>query len=272
LPLVQRAAPSEALSTLNTLDYHALAFSPTDSNVVFFGHHNGVMRSEDGGRTRKALVDRPNFDALNLSVSRSSPKMLYLAGHDVLQLSSDGGTTWHAVANNLPGLDLHAFSVDPTNSNRLHAFAVGFGVFNSEDGGRTWLRVAEPDMPVDVTSLASAGGSPETVYLASLRPGILRSTDGGRTWPPLSGDVEWRQVFAIATDPSDSATLYAGADGGLYKSSDSGTSWSQLLFPVRTAVTVAVNPLNPADVLPVGTKGRQGFMYRSLDGGVSWGQ
>lgn len=32
-------------------DFHALAFGPTEPDVVFFGHHNGVMRSQDGGRT-----------------------------------------------------------------------------------------------------------------------------------------------------------------------------------------------------------------------------
>src|SRR5712691_8758694 len=41
------STPSGAIATLQTLDYHALVLSPTDPNVVFFGHHNGLMRSDD---------------------------------------------------------------------------------------------------------------------------------------------------------------------------------------------------------------------------------
>src|SRR5437660_1528861 len=48
---------------LQTSDFHALAFSPNDSNTIFFGHHNGLMRTIDGGQSWTPLVDRPNFDA-----------------------------------------------------------------------------------------------------------------------------------------------------------------------------------------------------------------
>ena len=40
-----------SISSLNTADYHALAFDLRDPNVVYFGHHTGVMKSTDGGVT-----------------------------------------------------------------------------------------------------------------------------------------------------------------------------------------------------------------------------
>ena len=58
------AASREPIAVLRTGDFHALAFSPDDPNVVFFGHHNGVMRSDDGGRTWRPLVERRNLDAM----------------------------------------------------------------------------------------------------------------------------------------------------------------------------------------------------------------
>src|SRR5438094_10148380 len=69
-----------ALATLTTGDFHALAFSPTDPDVIFFGHHNGILRSADGGRTWRPLVERRNFDAMGLAVSRANPRQVYLAG------------------------------------------------------------------------------------------------------------------------------------------------------------------------------------------------
>ncbi|MBI5029261.1 MAG: hypothetical protein HZB51_01945 [Chloroflexi bacterium] len=40
-----------SISALNTTDYHTLAFDPRDPNIVYFGHHNGVMKNIDGGVT-----------------------------------------------------------------------------------------------------------------------------------------------------------------------------------------------------------------------------
>jgi len=135
------STPSGAIATLQTLDYHALALSPTDANVVFFGHHNGIMRSDDGGRTWRPLVDRSGFDAMNLAVSRTNPKQVYLAGHEVFQMSMDAGATWRPLDSDLPGLDIHAFAMDPDDPNRLTAFVVGRGTFQSTDGGRPRARL-----------------------------------------------------------------------------------------------------------------------------------
>jgi len=70
------------VGVLETSDFHALAFSPENPNVVFFGHHNGIMRSDDGGRTWVALVDRPNFDAMGIAVSHVNAQQIYIAGHN----------------------------------------------------------------------------------------------------------------------------------------------------------------------------------------------
>ena len=81
--LFSRGEGGGALSVLRTADFHAVAFSPEDANVIFFGHYNGMLRSADGGRTWQPLVDRRNFDAMGLAISRANPRQVYLAGHDI---------------------------------------------------------------------------------------------------------------------------------------------------------------------------------------------
>jgi photosystem II stability/assembly factor-like uncharacterized protein len=263
-----------ASSTLQTVDHHALVFSPTDANVVLFGHHNGVMRSDDGGRSWKPLVERSGFDAMQLATAgRSSAGRLYLAGHDVFQVSDDGGSSWRPVPNNLPGTDIHQFALDPDNPQRLTAGVVGFGVLASNDGGRTWERLpAEP--PGELTALASAGGTPETLYAGTARLGVLRSSDNGRSWSPAAGqadsDVAFRTVLALAIDPSARQTIYAGTDSGLAKSVDGGITWVALPYPGDNAVAVAVSPVDPNVVLAIASSRRQGLVYRSDDGGRTW--
>jgi photosystem II stability/assembly factor-like uncharacterized protein len=262
--------PGGAIATLHTSDFHALAFSPDDPNAVFFGHHNGIMRSDDGGRTWRPLVERRNFDAMALAVSRGDPRALFLAGHDIFQVSKDAGATWQPVAHNLSGTDIHGFAMSPNDPHRLYAFVVGHGVFASADGGKTWQPVGG-QVPGDVHALASAGGNPETLYAGSMRAGVLRSTDGGRSWAAANGGLGTGGVMALAVDPVDPRTIYAGAGAGLYKSTDSGATWSKLPYPGESAVTLAVSPSNPNVVLTVAVKGNQGLVYHSEDGGRTWG-
>ena len=208
-----------AIATLQTGDFHALAFGPDSSTTVFFGHHNGIMRSEDGGRTWLPLVDRPNFDAMGLAVNAGDGRQLYLAGHDIFQVSTDGGVTWQPVTHNLPGTDIHGFAISPDEPNRLYAHVVGQGMFVSADDGRNWHPITV-EIPGDVMGLTAAGGDPEVLYASSMRFGVLRSADGGRSWKPAPQGAITGGIFTLAIDPDTRQTVYAGGQSGIYKNLD----------------------------------------------------
>jgi hypothetical protein len=161
---------SAAVDVLQTADFHSLAVSPDDPSIVFFGHHNGLMRSADGGRTFSPLVERGNYDAMNLTAGGANPRDVYVAGHEVFQVSHDGGASWQPVENNLPDIDIHGFAMNPDAPHDLYALAVRYGLFNSKDGGHTWQRL-QAQLPGDVLSLAAAGGQPEVLYAVSMRAG-----------------------------------------------------------------------------------------------------
>lgn len=259
---------SAGLAVLHTPDYHSLAFSPTDPNVVFFGHHNGVMRSDDGGRTFHPLAARANFDAMNMAVNPQNAQQVYLAGHDVFAVSTDGGTTWQPLATNLPGTDIHGFAMSPDDPAHLTAFVVGFGLFASTDAGHTWQRLGAR-LPGDVMSISSAGGRPETLYAASMSSGVLRTTDGGQSFAPIAPTLG-RMVYSLAVDPATRTTVYAGVDGGLFKSTDSGTTWTKLPYPGGNASVVAVSRSQPATLIAINVQGQSGVVERSDDGGLTW--
>jgi len=75
-------------------------------------------------------------------------------------------------------------------------------------------------------------------------------------------------VFAIAVDPvNDHAVIAGGGQGGLYRSSDGGTTWTQVLRGNAAVLSIAFSPFNPALVL-AGTRDGGGLI--STDGGVKW--
>ncbi len=192
------------IATLNTMDYHALAFDPRDANVVYFGHHEGVMKSADGGGTWTPILREG--DAMNLVTIDNT---IIMAGHQVFQRSDDSGRTWKKIATNLPDHDIHGFAISPSNPKTFFAFIVSYGLWRSDDAGATWtliLRQAQDkfskELPDTVLALAALGTNPETLYAGTLDKGLLKSVDGGIAWKPVSG-LSARPALGLAQDPRD---------------------------------------------------------------------
>jgi len=251
----QPGAPS-AWTTLGTADVHALAFDPTDPDHLFFGHHDGLLESIDGGRTWHA-TGLSGADAMNVPLADG--ERFQIAGHEVYLETTDGGARWQPVPNDLPGLDLHAFAVDPANLDHAWAFAVGFGLFETTDAGRHWkLRQAG-----NWGALTAYRDGATTVLVAVGPEGLARSADGGEAWTSLT--YPGAPLAALAAS-GDGSVLYAATSAGLQRSTDGGATWTPTGFASQ-GMAVAVAPGDPMDVALVDQSTR---FYRSPDGGITW--
>lgn len=235
---------------------HSLLFDPEDSDRLLFGHHDGLLEAEDGGRTwREGSLT--GADAMN--VRRLDGARLQIAGHEVYLESVDSGATWTPVPNDLPGLDLHAFTVDPADPDRAWAFAVGFGLFTTSDAGRHWQLLD----PSNWGSLASYRRDGTTVLVAIGPSGLVRSRDGGVSWEPMAYPGAPLATLAAAEDGS---ALYAATSAGLRRSTDEGSTWSDTGFAGQ-ALAVAVSPSDPNQIAVVDP---DTLFYRSSDAAASW--
>lgn len=104
-----------ALARLGSQDVHSLAFVEGDPERLLFGHHGGVSRSIDGGRTWAALSVREDA----MSMTPAADGSIVIAGHEVFSGSSDGGATWAPIRADLPSLDIHGFTRDPLDPARM---------------------------------------------------------------------------------------------------------------------------------------------------------
>ncbi len=245
-----------AWATLGTADVHALAFDPANSDRLLFGHHDGLLASSDGGRSWEPTA-LSGSDAMNVAAPGGG--RLQIAGHEVYLESTDGGATWSPVPNNLPGLDLHAFAVDPADAERAWVFAAGHGLFRTENAGRDWEQL-DPNNWGALTAYRRDGAT----VLAAIGPeGLVRSRDGGATWEPMA--YPGAPLAAMAAAP-DGSVLYAATARGIRMSIDEGATWSDAGFPIQ-ALALAVSPSDPSVVAAVDQETR---FYRSSDGGMSW--
>ncbi len=252
------------ISRLTTSDFHSLAFSPIDPETVFFGHHDGLLISYNGGKDWQSTALN-NADAMVLGVAPSSDQTMYVAGHNVFVKSGDGGKTWQSVPANLPGLDIHAFAVDPENADRLVAYIVSFGLFGSEDGGINWESLSVT-IPSSILSL-TFGEDDQTVYAAAGGAGLWQSQDGGRNWAPVQ-NVPDNGAIAVAYARANGRLYLMTAEpaAGLYYSADDGQVWASTGLK-DTLLAVGVSPLDPDHLIAVND---QGEVFASRDGGTSW--
>jgi len=256
--------PVQPISKLSTADFHSLAFSLTEPETVFFGHHGGLLVSKNGGKDWESTALN-NADAMALAFPSSDPQIMYAAGHDVFFKSTDAGQTWESVDTNLPGTDIHGFTVDPDSSNRVYAHVVGFGIFGSQDGGSTWTLLSNSAPPS--TFNLTVGENSETLYAAAGEAGLWQSQDGGRIWMAIQ-NVPDSGAVAVSYVPANGRFYVTtlGDLAGLYVSDDKGQSWKPLRL-TGTFMAVAVSPLDPDHIIVVNA---QGEVFASRDGGVSW--
>ena len=161
-----------------------------------------------------------------------------------------------------------SLAIDPQTPTTIYAGTSDRGVFKSTDGGANWTDTGLTNTAVGF--LAVAPTTPTTVYAGTYREGWLKSTDGGMTWDPAGLDTaldvtgQNPAMPPLLIDPVTPSTVYAVSPSGVFKSTDSGDSWTATAlmndrlsyiipydFPAVAAIqTLAIvprsDPLTPA--------------------------
>lgn len=109
-----------------------------------------------------------------------------------------------------------------------------------------------------------------TIYTGTIGQSVWRSSDGGESWERSSqGMFLEADIRAIAISPEDSTVLYAGTEGGLYRTRDGGDSWTLIESPMDDLEiwALAIDPTDP-DTIFAGTC--PSALYRTRDGGNTW--
>jgi len=242
-----------------------------------------------GGRTNSIAIAPTNTSTLYIGTA--------LGG---VWRSTNLGASWMPLTDDQPSLAMGSVCVDPTNANIIYAGTgeqnnsgdsyYGAGVLRSMDGGASWTRVGESEFVVPTGGGATISrvlvdpASPNIVYVAS-NFGLFKSANRGDTWElKLSGRSPLAAVSELVMDPSDSRILYAGlglpasaANKGIYKSTDSGETWTQLDIGLPTAnigrINFDISRSNPQILYAAvhnPTAGAPIFRLKTTDGGASW--
>jgi photosystem II stability/assembly factor-like uncharacterized protein len=152
--------------------------------------------------------------------------------------------------------------------------------------GLKW-RLIGPFRGGRAVAVAGVPGDSTTFYFGAVNGGIWKTTDAGTVWSPIFDSQPIGSIGAIAVAPSNPKIIYAGtgesdirsdlsSGNGVYKSTDSGSTWTHLgLEDTRQISRIVIDPQN-ADVVYVGALGHAygpneaRGVYKSVDGGTHW--
>jgi len=239
---------------------------PGQPNLFYMGQVNGgVWKSDDYGRTWTPIFEQEPTQSIGaITVAPSDPRIVYVASGEGLQRpdlsvgdgiykSTDAGQTWTHLGLR-DGQQIPALAVDPRDSNRLFAAVLGHpygpnperGIYRSLDGGAVWERVLYVDQDTGGSDVAIDPAHPEVVY-ATL-------------W-------EDRQA------PWEFDNEYSGTHGGIFKSTDSGATWSKLTRGLPAEVLqadIAVAASNSRRLYATVASPGTVEIYRSDDSGENW--
>lgn len=226
--------------------------------VAALGHafgpneERGVFRSKDGGKSwEKVLFKSSKAGAIDLSMDRSNPRILYAALYETVRnfwsltsggpdsglwKSTDGGDTWTAITNN-PGLPSGlkgkiGVTVSPAKADRVWAIIEAkddkAGVYRSDNGGATWEQLTgNRDLiqrPWYYCHIFADPQDGDTVYINNLK--MWKSTDGGKNYSEIT--TPHGDNHDLWIDPLDPQRMINGNDGGACVSFNGGATWSTI--------------------------------------------
>jgi len=263
-----------------------IRINPQDTNVMyavqqdFFGGL-GVYKSSDGGLswTKSLGTDTtcppactwpPPAGFNDLAMDSLSPQVLYaVLNQDGVYRTLDGGDSWVRVNSAESGLPTQildgSVAAVPSIAGSLYAAiqdpSGDKGLYVSFDYGTTWIKRSSPSHCC-FGEIVVDPANPNAVYFSHFES-LYKSLDGGVTLIPIPQTHVDQQSFAI--QPGDSQVLWAGNDGGLDKSTNQGTTWTEIRrLPITQYYGLAVMPNNPSLILGV-TQDNWINRYRGTD-------
>jgi len=165
------------------VDFHAMAISPINPNLIYGWFQGNIQRSIDQGKTWEIV--NGNLLSVYLAADSQDEKMVYAAtpkGEGVL-VSRDQGETWSSLSSELEGGAVSAIAIHPQDSKILLTFSEKLGgLGKSIDSGKNWNKINEEFNKETILHLAFNRNNLSIVYALTHENKLYKSVDTGDTW------------------------------------------------------------------------------------------
>ena len=196
---------------------------------------------------------------------------------------------------------INCIAFHPSDANTFWIGSPSGGLWKTTDGGGSWTILNNHEIVLGVSDIAipSDYSTSNNMYIATgdrdggsmwslgggqsadnVTTGVYKSTDGGSTWS-ATGLTFTKSSGVLITrlliDPTNSTILYASVIDfntvldGIYKSTNSGTSWS-LIHPYSPFLVIDMEfkPGDPSTIYASSFGYSAGYVFKTTNGGTTW--
>ncbi len=181
---------------------------------------------------------------------------------------------------------INAVTPHPTNDSIVFIGAANGGVWKTTDGGASWTPTFVNVGSQSISAIHVEAGNPQNVWAGTgdrfdgdcsgyLSDGVFLSTDGGINWSARNNGMNLSTITSLVTQANNANVVLAAgfgdrcnqggdANGGIYRSTDKGATWTQVMD--RKVEDLVALPGTSTILASAPGSG----VYRSTDGGATW--
>ncbi|MEQ1675428.1 MAG: hypothetical protein ABL876_01930 [Chitinophagaceae bacterium] len=173
---------------------------------------------------------------------------------------------WNRTSGWNPGTGrLSAIAVLPSNEQVIYVGSPGGGLWKTINGGTNWQPLTDNNSTwMSIFAITIDPVNANIVYVGTSGSGVIKSIDAGATWAP-AGAGPGGTVRKILIHPTTPNIVFASGTNGIWRSVNSGTSWTQVHAAGKEDIEFKPDNLNI--MYASGTD-----VYRSTDNGINWTQ
>ncbi|HKR05980.1 MAG TPA: T9SS type A sorting domain-containing protein [Bacteroidia bacterium] len=241
-----------------------LLMHPQNTDTLLVASFTGIWRTVDAGlnwlQVKAGVYYCMEFNPLNADI-------VYATDANGFWRSNNCGTTWTYKGGGYvnAGSVRVTLGISPADTNIIYLWGQGGAFKKYTSSTNTFITKTSPDPLIFPYGLYDRGVtvSPtnvQEIFVAGA--GSAKSIDGGTSWNTaaqyvneLAADYIHQDVKQFYYKPGSSTTLYALTDGGIFTTTNSGTTWTNLSHGIQISeiYRISSHPLS-ADTVLYGTQ------------------
>ncbi len=214
--------------------------SPVNSQLLLAAARDGLWRSTDAGATWTNVLMGHVFD---IEFNTINAAKVYASKSDDIYVSSNSGLTWtpaNVGYSNSP--ERVSIAVTPADPTVIYVLTSNGELYRSANGGSSFPYVGMADAGygyyntiINVSQLDA-----NTVYTSGVD--VSKSIDGGQSFTTTSDYTAWpasnydhADGHDVKVNPHGNDTVYNCNDGGVFRTTDGGISWTDISSNISIA-------------------------------------
>ncbi len=235
-------------SGMGNVTVSMMIMHPSNSNIIIAATSGGIFKTTNGG-TSWVLKSVTNYFK-DIRFKPGDPTIVYAANYGNFYRSSNTGETWTQITSGILAGTRLVIGVTPANPSIVYLIQTNqpfVGCLKSTDSGLNFTTQSTTPNIMDYACTGSGGASQasydlciavesesaDIIYVGGIN--TWKSTDGGVTWGIVSHWIgsSWGEPCAPSVHADIHSLdfspvtgyLYSGGDGGVYYTTDGGTTW-----------------------------------------------